>query len=118
MGEHCRILEHCYLSRSLGTVAIANVRSEIESTQGQLNYLNKQIAYSSLDITFYTPLASKDVGYSAGYKFGKAVGDGWKSLVDFFFGLIAAWPFILIIWIIYVLIKRWRKRRSARKATL
>ena len=38
---------------------LTDTRTEIESEQGQLNYLNKQIAYSSLDITFYTKQIQK-----------------------------------------------------------
>ncbi len=45
---------------------LTDTRSEIDSEQGQLNYLNKQIAYSSLDITFYT----KQVQHETGNRFG------------------------------------------------
>jgi len=96
---------------------LTEIRSDIESTQGQLNYLNKQVAYSSLDITFYTKqTAQVDSGNGAGYKFKTAIASGWQILQNLFFGLITLWPVILILGVFYWLIKRWRKRRKARKA--
>jgi hypothetical protein len=96
---------------------LTEIRSDIESTQGQLNYLNKQVAYSSLDITFYTKqTAQVDTGQGAGYKFKTAIANGWQTLQNLFFGLIGLWPIVIILGVIYWLIKRWSKRRKARKA--
>ncbi|WPU94194.1 DUF4349 domain-containing protein [Mucilaginibacter sabulilitoris] len=94
---------------------LTEIRSDIESTQGQLNYLNKQVAYSSLDITFYTQHVEKtDKGTGPGYKFKTAMVSGWDFLQNLFFGIIAIWPVILIIVLIYWIIKNWRKRRRAK----
>jgi len=94
---------------------LSDIRSDIESTQAQLNYLNKQVAYSSLDITFYTEQSVQaDIGNSAIYKFKKAIADGWELLQNLFFDLITLWPVVLILVIFYWLIKGWRKRRRAK----
>lgn len=96
---------------------LTEIRSDIESTQGQLNYLNKQVSYSSLDITFYTKQSGQvNSGNEFGYKLKTALADGWSFLQNLFFGIIGIWPIILIIIIIYWMIKRWRKRRRAKKA--
>ena len=96
---------------------LSEIRSDIESTQGQLNYLNKQVTYSSLDITFYTKqVLQADKGIGFGYKLKTAISDGLGLLQNLFFGIIALWPIILTVVIIYVLIKRWRKRRRLRAA--
>jgi len=95
---------------------LADIRSDIESTQGQLNYLSKQVAYSSLDVTFYTSQpAQVNSGDGTGYKFKTALGNGWQMLQNLFFGFIGLWPVILIIGVLYWLFKRWRKRRRAKK---
>jgi hypothetical protein len=95
---------------------LTEIRSDIESTQGQLNYLTKQVAYSSLEITFYTNApAQVDIGDGIGYKFKTAFADGWNLLQTLFFDLIGLWPVILFIIIIYWLFKTWRKRRKAKK---
>lgn len=96
---------------------LTEIRSDIESTQGQLNYLNKQVSYSSLDITFYTKQSGQvNSGNEFGYKLKTAIVDGWSVLQNLFFGIIGIWPIILIIIIIYWMIKKWRKRRRAKKA--
>jgi hypothetical protein len=98
---------------------LSEIRSDIESTQAQLNYLSKQVAYSSLDITFYTQESTQvDTGNGAVYKFKKAIADGWQILQNLFFGLITLWPVVLILVIFYWLIKTWRKRRKAKKEGL
>jgi hypothetical protein len=89
------------------------IRSEIESEQGQLNYMSRQVAYSTLDITFYThAVVHADSGYSIGYKFKKALSDGWDTLQQIFFGLIAIWPIVFIGILLIILFKIWRKRRK------
>jgi hypothetical protein len=96
---------------------LSEIRSEIESEQGQLNYLSKQVTYSSLDITFYTRhIAPVDKGYGAGYKFKRALSEGWDTLTGWFFGLISLWPVLIVIGLLIVLFKRWRKRRKAVQA--
>ncbi|WP_162842807.1 DUF4349 domain-containing protein [Mucilaginibacter pineti] len=122
-----KLLENRYLellkkaSRITDLLEIENklteIRSDIESTQGQLNYLNKQVSYSSLDITFYTRHVEKaDKGVGIGYKFKMALVNGWIQLQNIFFTIITLWPFIVIgvaaIW----LFKVWRKRRKLKQA--
>lgn len=92
---------------------LTEIRSEIESEQGQLNYLGRQVAYSSLDITFYTKhIEPADKGYGAGYKFKKALADGWDMLEGWFYGFIGIWPLLVVIAVVVFLFKRWRKRRK------
>ncbi len=91
---------------------LTEIRSDIESTQGQLNYLSKQVAYSSLDITFYTETTAKENGNTFGYKLKNAISGGWNSLQNFIFWLISIWPFVLILLALgFLFIRRRRKRR-------
>ena len=125
--QNKKLLEARYLSllkqaNKMGDILqvenkLSEIRSEIESEQGQLNYLSRQVAYSSLDITFYTRhIAPVDKGYGVGYKLKRALSNGWDTLGNWFFGLISIWPLLLIICILVILFKRWRKRRRAAKA--
>ena len=96
---------------------LTDIRSDIDSAQGQLNYLSKQVAYSSLEITFYTKQPTQiDTGDGAAYKFKKALADGWMGLQDMFFGLISIWPGILLVMAFIWLIRIWRKRRKLKKS--
>lgn len=94
---------------------LTEIRTDIETTQGQLNYLNKQIAFSSLQITLFSKNAiGKNEGSSFGYKLKNAFGDSWQLIESLFFGLITLWPLLLIAIIIVVLFRRWRRRRAAK----
>lgn len=122
-----RILENRYLellkkaSRITDLLEIENklteIRSDIESTQGQLNYLNKQVSYSSLDITFYTQHVEKtDKGVGIGYKFKMAIIEGWNILQNIFYTLIALWPILIITALVWWVSKKWIRKRKARQA--
>ncbi len=93
------------------------IRTDIETTQGQLNYLNKQIAYSSLQVTFFTrSIDAKNDGNGFGYKLKMAVSNSWDLLQNIFFGIITAWPVILISVIVIFVLRKWLRRRKARQA--
>jgi hypothetical protein len=94
---------------------LTEIRTSIDSTQGSLNYLSKQVAYSSLEVTFYVKQTGQYEGDTIGYKFKAAIKNGWIILQNLFFGIITLWPVILLIVVLYVLIKSWRKRRRLRK---
>ncbi|MFD2325767.1 DUF4349 domain-containing protein [Mucilaginibacter galii] len=91
---------------------LTEIRTDIETTQGQLNYLNKQVAYSSLQITLFSKsISGKNEGNSFGYRFTNALSDSWQLIQSLFFGLITYWPLVLIIVLIVVLLRRWRRRK-------
>lgn len=93
---------------------ITEIHSDIESSQGELNYLVKQVAYSSLDITFYTKTAAAYSGNSFGDKLASAIAGGWEALQVLFFCLINIWPFIIIVGVLCVIfVRRHRKRQAA-----
>jgi hypothetical protein len=92
---------------------LSEIRSDIESTQGQLNYMSKQVAYSSLSITFYTKNTTQvAAGNGFAYKFKQALAGGWSFIQSFFFGIIALWPLWLAIFVAILLLRRWGKRNT------
>lgn len=96
---------------------LTQIRSDIEATQGQLNYMSKQVAYSSLTITFYTKQPEQvAAGNGFGYKLKNALINGWESLQGLFFGLLSSWPVLLIAFFILVWIRRWRGKRAVKQA--
>ena len=86
-----------------------NVRSEIESMEGRLKYLNSQVSYSTLTIAYYQPVSGN---FGFGYRFMNSFGEGWRNLLDFFIGLLEAWPFVIFIGIGIWLFVRWRRNRK------
>lgn len=98
--------------------AIRNLQEEIESSEGRLRYLNDCVNYSTLNLTIST---EKDFAYKPvkrdnfWEKFKESVVEGWFGLVDFTLGLFGVWPLLLLIVPGWLLIRRWVKRRRARK---
>jgi uncharacterized coiled-coil protein SlyX len=93
---------------------IAEIRTDIESTQGQLNYMTRQVAFSSLDITFYNKQGERtnnENGFS--YRFKQAITQSWDIVQGLFFTIVTLWPVLVI-----ALIGLWWFRRWARKRKL
>jgi hypothetical protein len=90
---------------------IANVRSEIESMEGRLNFLKSQVSFSTLNVSYYETIGT-DFGFAS--KFVHSLKGGWDNLLAFIIYMINLWPFVigltvLVIWL-------WR-RRVKRKDT-
>jgi len=94
------VSEMLEIERELG-----NIRADIESMQGRLNYLQDQVSLSTLTITYYETVSDQD---AFGRRVGEGLGKGWDNLKDFMVGLVNIWPFILLIFAALVL---WRRRR-------
>lgn len=87
-----------------------NVRSEIESMQGRLNYLKNQVSFSTLNITYYESTPSK---FGFGSRLAESVSEGWSNLLYFLIDLVSLWPFIILIsgaiwWFVH-----YRRRKKA-----
>jgi hypothetical protein len=86
---------------------IGNVRSEIESMEGRLNYIMNKVSFSTLNVNYYQ-LINPDFGF--GSKLIASLSNGWENLLSFLIGIMNLWPFILLIsggtWFFI----RWRRR--------
>lgn len=72
---------------------LANVRGEIESMQGRLNYLSDRVALSTLNVSFFVE-GERAFGFLTKAKDG--LKNGWKNLQWFFIFILNLWPFFLI----------------------
>lgn len=91
------------------------VRSEIESLQGQFKLLNHQITYSMLEISFYE-LVPYELDQEQRPGFGtrllNAISVGWQGFQTFLVYLLALWPFgLLALGVVWVV----RKVRARKK---
>lgn len=92
------------------------VRSEIESLQGQFKLLNHQINYSTLDISFYE-LVPYELDQEQRPGFGtrllNTMSAGWQGFQTFIVYLLALWPFgLLALGVVWVV----RKVRARKKS--
>jgi hypothetical protein len=88
---------------------INNIQEEMESASGRINYLSHQSAYSTINLTFYQPLAgynpSNDTpGFSTRTLI--AFKNGFQFIADIFIGLVSIWPLFLVIIIIWLFLKK------------
>ncbi len=94
---------------------IRNLQEEIESTAGRLNYLKDQVAFSTLNITLYKQkeyLQQPQSGFLTRTKV--ALNNGWQSIVDCVLWMLSIWPYLIILFISYLTIKRIIKIRRQR----
>ena len=91
---------------------IGLLRSEIESVEGRLKYLESKVSLSTLTMSFYQTVPYEN-------EFGKELKDGfingWDNLILFFVFLTNIWPFILLVIGLIFGFRMWRKRRKSRK---
>lgn len=85
------------------------LRSQIESIEGRLRYLQDQVALSTLRLNFYERRPS-DMQF--GREFVDGLRSGWNNLVYFFLFTLRLWPFILLTAGLIWGLLRWRKRRK------
>jgi Cdc6-like AAA superfamily ATPase len=72
---------------------IGQLRSDIESIEGRLNYLQNRVSFSTLSMTFYESTKGES---EFSQKFKNGFKNGWENLIWLFVGLTNIWPLILI----------------------
>ena len=90
---------------------IGSLRAEIESAEGQMRYLKNQVALSTLTVSFY----EKTVAAGFGYKFQRALRQGWDNLLWVVIGLTNLWAILLFVAIVWIVIARIRRKRKRKK---
>lgn len=90
---------------------IGELRSDIESIEGRLKYLQNRVSFSTLTMSFYETIPNET---AFGQKFKNALRNGWDNLIWLFVGLTNIWTFILIAVAIVIGIRVYRKRKKQR----
>ena len=93
---------------------LTEIRTTIDSTQGTLNYLSRQVAYSTLEVNFYSEQTPQYSGTTIGDRLSASLKGGWELMQNLFFGIINIWPLTIVAVFIYLIIKRWRAKRKLR----
>ncbi len=90
---------------------LRRIREEIEAKEGRLKYLSNQVSLSTVYLTMYQNISSKDYpGF--GNKMLKAFKGGWEGIQVFVLALIYLWPFIIIVLLVVWFIMRRRKKKQ------
>jgi Domain of unknown function (DUF4349) len=90
------------------------IREAIDSTEGQLKYLNDQVMYSTLSLTFYQSikrLPQPESGFW--YNISAAFVKGWNAFLAIIIGVIYLWPFLIIAGgLVLVYRKFWQQKKK------
>jgi hypothetical protein len=87
---------------------IANVRAEIESMEGRLKYLQNQVSFSTLHVSYYEVIGT-DFGFAS--KLVESLKGGWDYLLSFLIFLVNLWPFLIgIAAVVFWWVRRGKRR--------
>jgi hypothetical protein len=101
---------------------LSRVRSEIESLQGQLDYLDKQIAMSALSVELVRPTpvvqpAGTDWGFADALRNGiRGAAAVLTSLITVVISLLPLIVIVALVAIVWIAVARSRRRRRAERA--
>ena len=87
---------------------LGKLRSDIESTEGRLKYLQNQVSFSTLNITFYKQITASETSFIG--KLSKAFKTGFENVKNFFLYMINMWPFIIILLLVFFYFRKRRLR--------
>lgn len=99
---------------------LANVRENIEKTEGRMRFLRDQAAYSTLTVSIYEPsLLNTSTGGGFFYELGQAVKKGLSGFTSVLAGIITVFiallPLLIIAFlIVYFTVKYLKKRKKAK----
>lgn len=91
-------------------IMIHIIREEIESRQGQLNYLKNRVAMSTLEVRFYKQTSQTGVTVSYGSKMWHSLKSGFELVSGFFLGILYVWPLLLIGGLVFYFLRKRRKK--------
>lgn len=96
---------------------IGEVREEIESTESRLKTLDDEVAYSTITLTCYQPIAQAVPDppvVSLGSRLVESFYGGWSLLMSLLVGTVAIWPLLVLGGGAWWGLRRWRRARALR----
>jgi len=97
---------------------LGEIRTDIESTEGRLKYLNHQVSFSTINLNVYQNLEYKynpENTQSFFQRLKRSISMGWNGIITFFLFLIRLWPLWILSAIGYYLWKYIVKTRKERE---
>jgi hypothetical protein len=91
------------------------IREEIEAKEGELKYLNDQVAMSTINLSMRQDFEYRPVDEPGFFgRIGHAFGNGWTGFLTFIVGFVNAWPVWLVLgliaWVVVRFIKRMKRK--------
>lgn len=108
------------LQQAVNVTEVLSVERELrkaiedrDALKGEMKYLNDRIGRSTvhLEIVQHLEYISQREGFFS--RIGDAFSDGWQGFLSFAVGVVAAWPFLIILTILIGLFRRYQRRKKA-----
>ena len=89
------------------------IREEIESKEGRQKYLNDQVSFSTITVSFYQETETSSAPEQPFYvKIWKNFVEGWNSFFNMTIGLFYLIPYILLSFGVFYLLRKWWRGRK------
>lgn len=91
------------------------LQEEIESNEGRLKFLDDQVLYSTLDVYLFLPkelIVPEKKQENFWQLIKNSLGNGWDSVVSFVLWTVKQWPWLILIAISVLVLRRFLKRRK------
>ena len=89
------------------------IREEIESKEGRQKYLNDQISFSTITVSFYQETETSSAPEQPFYvKIWKNFVEGWVAFFNMIIGIFYLIPYILLLFGLLYLLRKWWKGRK------
>jgi hypothetical protein len=89
------------------------IREEIEAKEGRQKYLNDQVSFSTITVSFYQETETSSAPEQPFYvKIWKNFVEGWTSFFNMIIGLFYLIPYILLLFGLFYLIRKWWRKRK------
>lgn len=94
---------------------IGEVREEIESTESRLKALNDEVAYSTISLVCYQPIAqpvhdAPVVSFAS--RFVDSFYQGWTLFTSLLIGVVSIWPVLIVGAAVWFGVRRWRRKTA------
>ena len=84
---------------------LGKLRGDIEATEGKLKYLQNQVSFSTLNITYFKKIVTaEEVGF--GGRISEAFKQGFENIKAFLVYMLSIWPFIIILFLIIFYVRK------------
>ena len=98
---------------------LKSIREEVEAAQGRLQYIDHNVSTSVIHLSFYQSLSNttpQGPGFFSSIFF--SIKDGWNSVLAALISFTALWPVWIVAFVLFIFIRKYRKRRRLAKAAV
>lgn len=90
---------------------LGEIRSEIETYDGHIKFLDNKIDYSTLHVVFYKKIGNT---YGFSFQFLDSLREGWSKFLSTILTILSYWPFLFLIGLLIFIFKKFKNSKKAK----